>query len=376
MTFSKAGYEVIDFVKDLLKIRFKRDPLKSQVNCDTDGKLNFACPYCGDSETDRSKKRGNLYINTGSYKCFNDGCLKWAPLSKFISEFSLRYSLPIPDFKKEEAKIKIDVRSKRASIFTDILDPRVNSSLLKIEDLADRFFLSPCKDAPHDSEIWQYIKDRKLTDLPGFENSCYYDRSQEKIFIFNLDYRSGKVLGLSMRKTREDLPGPKYNIKTYSDFKEGRLIDLSDDLISKIDRINGFFNIMNVDFSRPIIILEGQLDSMFIRNSMAISGVSKSKKDLKNIVPISRSFILFDNDKAGRSAAIEMIQSGYRVFLWSKLVADLRREFPDLRKEINVIKDINDLYVFFNDHSGLTLDQFNDRIFSYFSESAYDLISI
>ena len=35
------------------------------------GRLNFACPYCGDSGNSSSKKRGNLYLESLSFHCFN-----------------------------------------------------------------------------------------------------------------------------------------------------------------------------------------------------------------------------------------------------------------------------------------------------------------
>ena len=37
------------------------------------GRISLACPYCGDSTTDTTKKRGNLYWDTLQYHCFNCG---------------------------------------------------------------------------------------------------------------------------------------------------------------------------------------------------------------------------------------------------------------------------------------------------------------
>ena len=71
---------------------------------DSGDKLNFACPYCGDSAHDSKKKRGNLYPERGFYKCYNDGCGVKADLPKFISKFSLKYSLGVPDLKSSEVK--------------------------------------------------------------------------------------------------------------------------------------------------------------------------------------------------------------------------------------------------------------------------------
>ena len=78
-------YSVTDFCQDVLKKRFPGDVIRQQINDTDSDKLNFACPYCGDSERDPNKKRGNLYLSTQTYKCFNDGCAVWIKLEKFIS---------------------------------------------------------------------------------------------------------------------------------------------------------------------------------------------------------------------------------------------------------------------------------------------------
>ena len=92
----KKVYDISDFVNSVLKNAFPNNRFKQQLNEDED-KLNFACPYCGDSENDVSKKRGNIFIKTGTYKCFNDGCLTFTKLNKFISHWAQKYQLPIPN---------------------------------------------------------------------------------------------------------------------------------------------------------------------------------------------------------------------------------------------------------------------------------------
>jgi hypothetical protein len=89
-------YSVNQFIKDLLKKRFSGLPMKQEVN-ESDDKLNFACPFCGDSEKDPRKKRGNFYLANNSYKCYNDGCGIKTDLSGMIKKFALKYGLTLPD---------------------------------------------------------------------------------------------------------------------------------------------------------------------------------------------------------------------------------------------------------------------------------------
>lgn len=371
-------YEVVDFVRDVLTKRFDGDHHKTQINEDDSTKLNFACPYCGDSEKDPTKKRGNLYYSTQSYKCFNDGCLMWVPLNKFISTFALKYSLSVPALKEQKKTTRpLKRETKRGELIQFLMNPKVKSSLLDFSYIQSRFMLIPCKDAPEGSVVLDYIKSRNLIGLPSFEQTCYYDGLMNKIYIFNLDLRSGKVLGVSIRKI-DDSPGPKYKIRNYSEFRKTHIIPkMDDDVIYKIDAINNYFNILNINFSQPVIVTEGQIDAMFLRNAIATTGVTKSKSLLGTLLSKNNAFILFDNDKAGRTEAIKLIKVGYKVFMWSNLIDDLKAKHPNSIKDIIRIKDINDLYNFQNKMDDSTdFESFNNMISQYFSESIYDLIGI
>ena len=373
----KKVYDISDFVNSVLKNAFPSNRFKQQLNEDED-KLNFACPYCGDSENDVSKKRGNIFIKTGTYKCFNDGCLTFTKLNKFISHWAQKYQLPIPNMIDVTPDRKIQSGTKRGELLLFLMNPEVKDILIDFEDLAERFFLTPCKDAPSDSPIGKYVEGRNINRLPAFEKSCYFDSRHDKLYIFNLDLRSGKVLGLSIRHINEDWTGPRYDIKNYTQFVKNKLIPPADDkIIAKIDLINGYFNILNIKFSQPIIILEGQIDAMFLDNAIATAGVTKSKTILGTLVSKKNARILFDNDDAGKAETIKLLQDGYTVFLWSKLITDLRKRYPSHRQQLNNVKDINNLYNFYIDMGDeLSYVQFNTLIMSYFSESVFDLISI
>ena len=73
---SKATVEnLLDDVKinlqEILDNRFSdydRRRIDNKIN-----RLNFACPYCGDSHKDSHKKRGNIYVTGCYYKCYNCG---------------------------------------------------------------------------------------------------------------------------------------------------------------------------------------------------------------------------------------------------------------------------------------------------------------
>lgn len=375
-----VSYTVVKFVEDVLKKRFPGDPLRQKINDTDEDKLNFACPYCGDSLTDPNKKRGHLYLSTQTYKCYNDGCSTWVPLEKFISKFALKYTLGVPGVEKKKVEYKPATSIKKKGFLIEFLINReVGKQLLVFSEVVDRFSLIPCKDAEADSPIGIFIEKRKINKLPVFEQSCYYDSRQDKVYIFNLDIKSGKVIGFALRRINDDYPGPKYDIKNYTEFKKNGLVpDLDEDFITQVNSLNNYFNILNINFTQKITITEGQIDSMFVRNCIATTGVTKSKQLLSSLVTKENSRIFFDNDKAGKEASIELLMKGYSVFLWNLLITDLRKTYPALTREINTkVKDVNDLFRFMLNHQpSLTFNEFNETLDKYFSDSAFDLLLV
>lgn len=375
-----VGYSVEEFISDVLKKRFPNDPIRQQIN-DTDShKLNFACPYCGDSTHDPNKKRGHLYLDTQTYKCYNDGCSTWVPFEKFIKAFAPKYQLSIPELGDKKIQFDPGVSSKKKGFLIEFLiNKEVGDKLLSISDIAQRFLLKPCADAPASSPIAEFVEKRKIKSLPVFEHSCYYDSREDKVYIFNLDLKSGKVIGFALRRISDSWPGPKYDIKNYTEFKKNGLIrNIEDDFIEKVNTINNYFNLLNVDFTKKVTITEGQIDAMFVKNCIATTGVTKSKKILGNLITKSNARILFDNDDAGRNESLALLQQGYSVFLWKKAIYSLRRDHPKFLRIINNdIKDVNDLYRFLlAQQPSLNFDQFNEWLDKYFSDSAFDMLLV
>jgi len=372
-----VSYSIQDFVKDLLKKKFPGSNLKQQI-FDSGDKLNFACPFCGDSKKDPKKKRGNLYVTTHTYKCYNDGCGVKTDLTGFVSAFASKYSLGIPSIANERPKFELLTRSKkRGSMFEKFISLNAANNLLKLNELAIRFSLLPCSKAQEGSRVYDFIISRNLDVLPEFDKIAYFDSRDDKVYLFNLDYKSDRVLGFAIRRIGE-VEGPKYLIKNYAEFnKTGLVKGMSQEVMHEVDSLNNYFNVLNVDFTKDVIVTEGQLDSLFIFNCIATTGVSKSKLLLENLLTKGNAKIFFDNDLAGKRQSIELIKKGYSVFLWSKFISDLVKTYPDHRLKLKMIKDINDAYSTLASIDTKTdLELFNTLVNRYFSESELDIILI
>jgi hypothetical protein len=371
------SYSIRQFIEDLLKKRFTQPP-KWEVNDTDSDKLNFACPYCGDSQHDANKKRGNFYLSTATYKCYNDGCGVWVKSDKFISHFAKKYALEIPSL-EQKVEFKASSSKRKGEIIEFLINQEIGRDLLLFSDLVERFSLIPCADAPPESTIGRYIDSRKMRSLPVFEQSCYYDSREDKIYLFNLDIRSGRVLGFAIRHISDSWMGPKYDIKNYTELKKNGLISgLDDSLIQRVNGINNYFNVLNIDFSKPVTITEGQIDAMFVRNCIATTGITKGRQLLESLLTKSNTRILFDSDKAGRNESLELIKKGYTVFLWSRALGDLLKKYPREKREISSqLKDVNDLFKFLlKKDEKLDFVGFNLFLDQYFSNSAFDLLFV
>lgn len=366
--------EIKQFVETVLRKRFHDNFEKQRINDNNDNKLNFACPICGDSKIKSSKKRGNLYFDSAAYKCWNDGCMAYMPLSEFVTKMSREHNIMLPTFVVELEYKPVNVKRTDNPLLRFLTSD--TADLITISELINRFNLKRLDISTDHPNALAYIKSRNLDMIDDYGDFLYADPSDTKVLIFNFDRKSGKVLGLSIRDLDVNSQR-KYNIRSYSDLASMYLqTEIDKELVDDANYLNNYFNILNADFTKPICLTEGQFDSLFVRNCIATSGVSKAKSILPSLGAKNKIRILFDRDKAGKLEMMNLIKSGYSVLLWNKIINDLKKMCDGTSELIRLkdLKDINDLVNFLKKKDPtLTRDGFNDWLDKYFSEDAYDL---
>ena len=367
--------EITSFIETLLRKKFHDVPEKQKIDGSSDRKLNFACPICGDSDKKVSKKRGNLYLDTGAYKCFNDGCMAYMNMGEFVAKMSKEHGIMLPSFVLEDEYKPVSRPKKTQNQLIRFITSDT-SQLITITDVVNRFSLKRLDLVSEDSRAYQYIKSRNLNLIQDFGDCLYTDAQDNKIFIFNFDRRSGRLLGFSIRSLDPNAER-KYIIKSYTDLAGiFAQTGMPKELIEDANFLNNYFNVLNIDFSKPIRMTEGQFDAMFITNSIATSGASKARSIFAELGSKSATQVVFDRDKAGKTQMMNFIQQGYSVFLWNKIIGDLKKKYnstPDIMS-MNKVKDINDLfnYIYERDPE-YTIPKFNDWLNNYFSDSVFDM---
>lgn len=267
--------------------------------------FNFSCPFCGDSKTDKFKKRGYILTKKGTcyYYCHNDqGCN--CSFENFLERMdsSLKQQYILDKFKKPE-------KEKRT-----IIETKSNWEKLDLGTSKD-IDLPSIKDLPEDHPAKKYIIKRKIPqdswgDLFFAEKFMAYVNKlkNENIYSDAALKNDHPRLIIPFRDTNNNvfmIQGRAFH-KCTSKYLS---IKLNDEAIK-------IYGLNKVSSDEPVYILEGPVDSMFIYNSVAMAGADIDLKEcpFKN----NRVFVL-DNEPRSKEITKKydkLIKAGESVVSW------------------------------------------------------------
>jgi hypothetical protein len=344
-TISKEGYidKVTMLLENILKRRFPNDIIKQQIKTHRD-RINFSCPYCGDSMHSSYKKRGNIILegkHTNFYKCFN--CGEFHRVDKFFKDFNTDLELEVINY----------ISDNQGNFSTSLSGKYDISLLLDVEtiegyaidrlEIKNKFGLVEVKESP----AWSWLTKR----LQFTPERFLYSPSKKYILILNLT-PSGKIIGSQKRLF--------YGDNKYLTFGASKLYELTGrgKVTDEIDLISQLFGIMQINFAHPITIFEGPFDSFLFKNSIANTGANK-KFPLD--IPVR---YWFDDDKTGNEKSLKILEEGKTVFLWEKFRRDCNLPY---RKKW----DLNDVMLWAKKEN-VRLPMFDQ----YFSNDILDMIDL
>jgi len=288
-------------------------------------RLNFACPYCGDSSNDMLKKRGNLFWDTLYYHCYNYGCKTHKSVNEFINDY-------IPNGLSSNERIGVIdyIKSNNKKTVRQTVKYEIFEKLYKLAVPVDLFMeRTGTKRIKEGDTAYEYLKGRLLTrSLDGFTFG------NNKLYILNLTNDSKRVVGFQMRNLgRSGSKYQTYNIEKLYGFCGLELPEDAD--VEKLNDVSTLFGILDIDFTRPVTVFEGPIDAKFIGNSLALCTVGRNVEQFQDIPTVR---YMFDNDRSGKEAMRGLLKTGKEVFLWSKFISEHGLT------EYN-IKDMNDLII-------------------------------
>jgi predicted RNA-binding Zn-ribbon protein involved in translation (DUF1610 family) len=305
--------KIENLVETILRKSFPGDSSRQKIYL-AGNRINFSCPYCGDSSTSR-KKRGNFYLTTLCYKCYNGGCGIFKDGYDFFSDFEVLSDVASED-RQEILRIIKEGKQKRKTHYGDVdisllFEIDFKKCVIPRDDFVQRLKLQDVEN----SAISGYLKRRNQVPDQKFA----WDPTEERLFLFNLT-KDQEILGLQVRTMSKSSRASKYYTYKLSGIWEKMLGETNPDFLDeccKIDPVSHVFNIGQISFDRTITIFEGPMDSWFWENSVALCSI-------ENKFPFEFDDIRFwyDWDKAGRTKSLEMLTRGDCVFNWKKFLED------------------------------------------------------
>jgi hypothetical protein len=237
----------------------------------------------------------------------------------------------------------------------DVYIPEQLTKLLSLDDFSEylnihpEYQISNFKPIKTNSAQYQYLKYERLID--NFENiyECDYHltpRWKEKCIVM-LNKSGDKLLSMQIRNLK---PGDKRLFKIFN-FEKIYTMRYPDEDVDELEimsynKISNLYNILNVDWDEPVTITEGFLDSTFVPNSLSGIGLN-SLDDISFLMSEDLNIrFLLDQDNAGVKKSLEMLDKGYKVFLWQLFVEKLIKNKTDkyeAKKYALKIKDLNKL---------------------------------
>ena len=349
---SKLTDDLKDRIKSTLKeiaVQEHSAPNKQMLK-DMPGRIVLACPYCGDSHTDDTKKRGNLYWDTLQYHCYN--CGHHTNIHTMAKDFQVRMGQSQDTFNVIDYIQSNKMKVKQSDALQHGILKKLNDIAITVDEF--KKFAHAEEIQPGDW-IWFKLKERLLHNRA---EEFLYSPKTFKLWILNFS-ANGNIIGVQSRRMKGY--GQRYLTydigKLYEEMKKEH--GLTEEELARVNKASTLFGIMQLNFQRDVTIFEGPLDAKFMSNSLALATAGRSTEEFDEMATVR---YMFDNDKTGKKKMIEKLKKGRSVFMWQKFLQDFKLDKYD-------IKDLNDLMLKCYELKNDAHKKIND----YFTSSQLDL---
>ena len=276
------------------------------------GTYNFRCPYCGDSQKYKNKARGYFFTSKGDlvYKCHNCG------VGRSFGNF-LKEQFPLVHDQYVMEKYKAGLTGKHRSV------PKPEFHFDK-PTFKRRIHLEPLSSLNNSHLALAYVMGRglpldKLDQLyycpnfkvwtNGLKHTFKSTKHDEERIIIPLNDKDGNLMGFQGRAFHHPTQMRYITVMLEKDAPK----------VYGLDKINE---------SKPIFIVEGPFDSLFLDNSVAMAGSDLDPRSFG----WSDYIWVYDNEPRNREIVNRIestIDRGDKVVIWPSGIDD---------------KDINDMY--------------------------------
>lgn len=282
-----------------------------------DGNYNASCPICREGNSWGKKKRLFYYPKTESLYCFN--CQKsWSNLGWLSEITGQSYEEIISENKSEDFSKEI----KSIELKKELILPSLPYDSINILDPIQQKYY---KNNRYFNKALDYVKERKL-DSAINRSKTYYISFTDKV------HKNRLII-------------PFYDLSNKIIFYQTRALDGTEPrYLGKMGHDKTVFGIQNIDQDLDYIFLfEGPIDSMFVKNGVAVCGLTltKTQKEQLNSFPFHKRIWVIDNiaitkDDQTKQKVLNLLNDSENVFKWPNI------KYKDFN-EIAMDKDLNEI---------------------------------
>ena len=276
--------------------------------------LNFRCIKCGDSEKSKRLRRGWILFkdNLMTYYCHNCGC-KPQSFKNFVREYSPE--LYTQYFKNRNVK---DIFKKNYDVGAILVSNFTGKKINNTDDLSKEIL--PYSFPLLKREVTGIYKKELQKRAVQFVRNRKIPKKFHKDFLVCYEYTDPEMIHF---KDRLIIPYYDENRKMYC-FSARALYDETPKYLTwNRDNIK-IFNFFNADKSLPVLTFEGAIDSMFLPNSIALTGVTSPDSDQFKLIKKRFPNVIWvtDNqwcDKTGMKVARQLAEVGEYILVYPKI---------------------------------------------------------
>ena len=292
---------------------------------------NLRCPLCGDSQKNKTKARGYIFENKGDlvYKCHN--CNTAMRIKTFLKTVA-------PDLYEQYIVETLKEQGRTPS--PKFINQIENFGVRRFEKFEPLKDLKKISQLGSDHPARKYCNDRQIPVNEHYR--LYYC---PKFYKWGNTHLPGKFASDLLQYDEPRLVIPFIDTDGYVFAVTGRAFSknaLRYIILKFDDSKPKIFGLDKVDFKKKVYIVEGPIDSLFLKNSIAFAG---SDGDLSQLPLGKDSCVCMDNEPRNKeiiSRYRAIIDKGYSICIW-----------PDWW----LYKDINEAIV-----DGYTADQIRNII--------------
>jgi hypothetical protein len=282
-------------------------PQLSHFKQKSDYLFNCRCPICGDSKKNKNKARGYFYRTKDHilYKCHN--CHASMSLGNFLKA--------IDTFLFDQYRIEVYKEANPTNVPVPAYDKLIHKPVFNYNEVGgDLYKIPSIASLPNGHFAKEYVAGRRIPEK--YWKELFFAEDFRK-FIDETFPEHNKNL-----KTGEPrLIIPFFNEKKILQGCQGRAFG-KDQIryitIRASDDMKKVFGLDRIDFTKPIHVVEGPLDSLFLENSIATMDAS-----LHRVIGIVGDYdYIFVHDNEPRNKEIlkamrQTIETGKKVCIWS-----------------------------------------------------------